>query len=211
MEEEEKEVRNQREICLHLTRGYCNHGLSGKKSYGGRKECKFFHPRSCARLLRGGLKTSAGGCKDGRACKEFHPKMCRRSLNGYECAENCRAGYHLGRNRNQITHRGGGRGGEGREGKGGEARRERGREVRGNEARRDEARRGGRREMRGSEARGGGRSVREEAGTMRRGGANRTGSARGGGDLEWSKNAWVRPPPPPPPQPSPPPALPPLF
>ena len=190
-------MRNQREICLHLTRGYCYHGLSGKKSYGGRKECKFFHPRSCAKLLRGGFKTSAGGCKDGRACREFHPKMCRRSLNGHECFENCRAGYHLGRNRNQITHHGGRRGGEGREVRGDEARRERGGEARGSEAKR-----GGRREMRGNEARGGGGSVREVAGTTRRGGANKTVSARGSGGPEWSKNAWVRPPPPP---------LPPLF
>ena len=79
-------------ICLFFRNGNCKHGISGK-------ECKFSHPKVCAKFKQHGTKQPRG-CKQGKKCKDFHPKMCFDSLRKGECfKEQCHFNHIKGTKR----------------------------------------------------------------------------------------------------------------
>ena len=79
-------------ICLFFRNGNCKHGISGK-------ECKFAHPKVCAKFKQHGTKQPRG-CKQGKKCKDFHPKMCFDSLRKGECfKEQCHFNHIKGTKR----------------------------------------------------------------------------------------------------------------
>ena len=63
--------------CMHLAKGRCRHGMSGKKEVDG-KVCPFLHRRVCRKYKTHGLH-SRHGCKQGKNCTKLHPKLCEGS------------------------------------------------------------------------------------------------------------------------------------
>ena len=91
-EDHSKTVDKSDKICLFFRNGNCKHGISGK-------ECKFAHPKICAKFKQHGTKQPRG-CKQGKKCKDFHPKMCFNSLRKGECfKEQCHFNHIKGTKR----------------------------------------------------------------------------------------------------------------
>ena len=67
---EEKEKKENKDICRYYVKGLCRHGSKGKNREG---TCTFFHPQKC-KLYRLGGNTS-NGCTDAK-CKKLHPTIC---------------------------------------------------------------------------------------------------------------------------------------
>ena len=68
-------------ICSFYRKGRCRHGISGKKLVY-EKECKFSHPKKCAKYCRYG-NDRYQGCQG--SCGFFHPMLCYNSIRYKRC------------------------------------------------------------------------------------------------------------------------------
>ena len=79
-------------LCRFFRDGNCKYGMKGR-------ECKFTHPKVCAKFSQHGTRQPRG-CNRGKKCKDFHPKMCLNSLRKGECfSESCRFNHVKGTKR----------------------------------------------------------------------------------------------------------------
>ena len=76
-------------VCRHFLKGNCKYGMSGK-------DCMFYHPKFCKKLMKHGTKKKEG-CSKGKSCEHFHPKMCPTSIAKLECFDDHCELFHIKR------------------------------------------------------------------------------------------------------------------
>ena len=82
----EREMVKSNEVCPHLLRGNCQHGISGKL-------CKYIHKPLCKKHMK------FGSCNQ-QDCNKLHPKLCPKSLTERGCTnKSCSFRYHAAKRR----------------------------------------------------------------------------------------------------------------
>ena len=86
----QNDPKSKKKTCRDFASGTCKFGTSGRRD----GECKFYHPRLCAKFLRNGTHQTRGCLKD-KQCTDFHPHMCATSLRKRECFDELCPYWHV--------------------------------------------------------------------------------------------------------------------
>ncbi|KAL5257201.1 hypothetical protein ACHWQZ_G012214 [Mnemiopsis leidyi] len=81
-------------VCPRLMEGTCPHGVSGKKTAGGKEKCELFHPKRCYKYMSY-YTHATKGCTKGDDCDSLHVNLCESSVTTKKCGNVACKAMHL--------------------------------------------------------------------------------------------------------------------